>query len=224
MQEPNSQALTAPAVARNREPLLAALSPLLPEQGLVLELASGTGEHAAFFAARLPALTWQPSETDPRLLASIEAHRAAAGCANLKPPLALDVTAADWPLAEAAALLCVNMIHIAPWAAAEAVLAGAARLLPPGGPLVFYGPFKRDGRHTAQSNERFDLMLRAENPAWGVRDLEAVTALAAERGLAFETAVEMPANNLTVAYRRLPRRLLRKPGVLDQGHPSSSSG
>ncbi len=202
MRETNVEALYAPAVARNRAPLLEAITPMLPAEGLVLELASGTGEHSAYFARALPGLTWQPSEPDPRLRASIEAHRAAAGCANLLPPLALDVTAADWPVARAAAVLCVNLIHIAPWAVAEAVVAGAARLLPAGGPLIFYGPFKREGRHTAPSNERFDAMLRADDPAWGVRDLEAVVALAAAGGLAFEQVIEMPANNLTVVFRR----------------------
>lgn len=202
MHEPNAQALYAPAVARNREPLLAVLRRVLPASGLVLELASGTGEHAAFFAGHLPGLTWQPSEPDPALRGSIAAHRALAGCDNLELPLALDVTAADWSVARADAVLCVNMIHISPWAAAEGVVAGAARRLPAGGPLVFYGPFMRDGQHTAPSNERFDMMLRAEDPSWGVRDLSAVTELAVGHGLHFEEAVEMPANNLTVVYRR----------------------
>ncbi len=202
MNEVRAEALFAPATARNREPLLAVLDPMLPEHGLVLELASGTGEHAAFFAARLPRLTWQPSEPDPTLRASIEAHRAAAGCGNLLPPLALDVTAPDWPLERAEAVLCVNMIHIAPWAAAEGAVAGAAARLPAGGPMIFYGPFKREGRHTAPSNERFDAMLRAEDPAWGVRDLAALGDLAAAHGLRLDRVFEMPANNLTVVFRR----------------------
>ena len=202
MNSVQGEALFAPATARNREPLLAVLDPMLPEHGLVLELASGTGEHAAFFAARLPRLTWQPSEPDPRLRGSIEAHRAAAGCANLLAPLALDVTAPEWPVERAEAVLCVNMIHIAPWAAAEGAVAGAAARLPVDAPLVFYGPFKREGRHTAPSNQRFDAMLRADDPAWGVRDLEAVVKLAAASGLAFEQVIEMPANNLTVVFRR----------------------
>ena len=204
MHEPNARALYAPAVARNREPLLAVLRRVLPASGLVLELASGTGEHAAFFAGQLPDLTWQPSEPDAALRGSIAAHREMAGCTNLEPPVALDVTAEHWPVARADAILCVNLIHIAPWAAAEGVVAGAATRLPEGGPLVFYGPFMRDGEHTAASNERFDMMLRAEDESWGVRDLAAVTELAAAHGLRFEEAVEMPANNLTVVYRRHP--------------------
>ena len=200
--EVERKALYAPAVARNREPILAVLEQVLPSQGLLLELASGTGEHAAFCAPRMPGLTWQPSEVDPALRASIEAHRAAAACDNLEAPLDLDVTAEVWPVERADVLFCANLIHIAPWAVAEGLMAGAGRLLPVGGLLILYGPYKREGRHTAPSNERFDAMLRAEDPSWGVRDLEAVSDLAAAQGLMLERIAEMPANNLTLVFRK----------------------
>jgi hypothetical protein len=196
------QALHAPATQRNRQPLLDRLQRLLPARGTVLELAAGTGEHAVWFARHLPDLTWQPSDADPQMRASIAAHADAAGLANLRPPLALDVTAAAWPLARADAALAVNLIHIAPWAAAEGLFAGAARVLPADAPLVLYGPFMRGGRHTADSNARFDASLRAQDPRWGVRDLDDVDALAAACGFQPLAVVDMPANNLTVAYRR----------------------
>ena len=193
----------APAAARNRDPILAALRPRLPAAGLVLEVASGSGEHAIHLAAALPALTFQPSDPDPGARASIDAWAAKAGLANIRPALALDAAAADWPAAAADAVVCINMIHIAPWAACEGLVRGAARLLPAGGPLILYGPYRRDGRHTAPSNAAFDADLRARDPAWGVRDLEAVAALAAGQGFGPPEAVEMPANNLTVIFRRL---------------------
>jgi SAM-dependent methyltransferase len=193
----------APAAARNRDPILAALRPRLPGAGLVLEVASGSGEHAIHLAAALPALTFQPSDPDPGARASIDAWAAKAGLANIRPALALDAAAADWPAAAADAVVCINMIHIAPWAACEGLVRGAARLLPAGGPLILYGPYRRGGRHTAPSNAAFDADLRARDPAWGVRDLEAVAALAAGQGFGPPEAVEMPANNLTVIFRRL---------------------
>jgi SAM-dependent methyltransferase len=193
----------APAAARNRDPILAALRPRLPGAGLVLEVASGSGEHAIHLAAALPALTFQPSDPDPGARASIDAWAAKAGLANIRPALALDAAAADWPAAAADAVVCINMIHIAPWAACEGLVRGAARLLPAGGPLILYGPYRRGGRHTAPSNAAFDADLRARDPAWGVRDLEAVAALAAAEGFGPPEAVEMPANNLTVIFRRL---------------------
>lgn len=202
MADSPDQRLFAPAVARNREPILAVLRRVLPESGLVLELASGTGEHAAFFAAAFPHLDWQPSDPDPRARASIAAFRSAEGGTNLRPPLALDGAALSWPLERAAAVVCINMIHIAPWAAAEGLMAGAARLLPAGGPLFLYGPFKEAGRHTAPSNEAFDADLRARDPRWGVRDLGEVVALAAAHGLRHEETVAMPANNRSVIFRR----------------------
>ncbi len=192
----------APATRRNRDSLLAALCAALPPGGLVLEIAAGTGQHAVYFARGLPHLTWQPSEPDPELRASVAAYAAEAGLENLRPVLALDVTQRPWPLEAADALVCINMIHIAPWACALALLEGAAALLPAGGPLVLYGPFRRDGAHTAPSNAAFDRALRAQDPAWGVRDLEAVAAEAQARGLRLDTVTDMPANNLTVVLRR----------------------
>jgi SAM-dependent methyltransferase len=194
--------LHAPAVARNRAPILAVLRERLPASGLVLEVASGSGEHAAFFAGELPHLTWQPSDTDPRALDSIAAFRAAAGALNLLPPVRLDAEAETWPVRAADAILSINMIHIAPWSAATGLLAGAARLLPPGGLLYFYGPFMEQGRHTAPSNAAFDVDLRARDPRWGVRDLDAVAELAQRHGLALAETVAMPANNRSVIFRR----------------------
>ncbi len=192
----------APAVARNRDYIVAILREILPPQGLVLEVASGSGEHALAFAAALPQLTWQPSDPAAAARASIAAHAAGAAMTNLRAPLDLDVTAPDWPLDRADALLCINMIHISPWQATESLLAGAARVLAPGAPLFLYGPYKRDGQHTAPSNAAFDRSLRAENPDWGVRDLEAVSAQAADQGLALDRVIEMPANNLSVIFQK----------------------
>ena len=190
----------APATQRNREPILAVLRRVLPAEGLLLEVASGTGEHAAFFAAALPRLTFQPSDRDPENLRSITAWREHAALANLREPLALDATAEHWPVERADAVLCVNMIHIAPWAACTGLLDGAARILPSGAPLVLYGPFRRGGRHTSPSNEAFDASLRAQDPAWGVRDIDDVVAAA--EGHSLGELVEMPSNNLCVVLRR----------------------
>ncbi|HEX8574206.1 MAG TPA: DUF938 domain-containing protein [Allosphingosinicella sp.] len=192
----------APATRRNREPILAVLREVLPERGLVLEAASGTGEHAAYFAACFPNLRWQPTDPDPGALASIRAWREDSGLANLLEPLRLDAGAEDWPVAAADSILCVNMVHISPWAATEGLMRGAGRLLPPGAPLILYGPYRRSGVPTAASNESFDESLKARNPEWGLRDLESVEAEAARRGLGLERIVEMPANNLTLLFRR----------------------
>jgi|SRR5690348_10478319 len=194
--------LYAPAVARNRGPILAVLRRVLPATGLVLEVASGSGEHAAFFAAALPGVNWQPSDSDPRARASIAACRGAGAPPNLLPPVALDASAAEWPVAGAASVVCINMIHIAPWSASEGLMAGAARILTAGGVLYLYGPYKEDGRHTAPSNEAFDADLRARDPRWGVRDLGEVIALARRHGLAHQETVAMPANNRSVVFRR----------------------
>ena len=191
-----------PHVVRNRDPISDVLRRVLPTQGLVLEIASGSGEHAAYFAQQLPWLTWQPSDPDPQALASIAAHRAAAGLANLLPPLQLDVHAGHWPVERADVVLCNNMIHIAPWSACEGLIAGAGRVLPADGVLYLYGPYKIDGRHTAPSNAAFDADLRARNPQWGIRDLGDVTALAERHGFAPAETVPMPANNLSVIFRR----------------------
>jgi SAM-dependent methyltransferase len=191
-----------PHVARNRDPILDVLRRVLPPRGVVLEIASGSGEHAAYFAKALPSLTWQPSDPDEAALASIAAHRNADGAANLLAPLHLDVTAANWPAERADAVMCCNMIHISPWAAGEGLAAGAARVLPPGGILYLYGPYKIGGRHTAPSNAAFDADLRARNPQWGIRDLDDVTALAKRHNFALVETVQMPANNLSVIFRR----------------------
>jgi cyclopropane fatty-acyl-phospholipid synthase-like methyltransferase len=189
----------APATLRNRDAILAVLRRHLPAAGLLLEVASGTGEHAVHVAAALPGITVQPSDPDAGARASIDAHAAASGLPNLRAALALDV-AGDWPIAQADAALCCNMIHIAPWEATPALLAGAARVLPPGAPLLLYGPFRQGGRHTAPSNAAFDDSLRARDPRWGVRDLEAVIEAAA--GFDLATIEAMPANNLTAVFRR----------------------
>jgi SAM-dependent methyltransferase len=194
--------LQAAATERNRGPILDVLRTVLPPAGLVLEIASGTGQHAAFFAPAFPALRWQPSDASERMLESIRAWSAAAGAANLEPPVLLDVEREPWPVAQAAAIVNINMVHIAPWSAAEALFRGAARRLPPSGPLFLYGPFKRGGQHTAESNQRFDERLRGEDPRWGVRDVDDVAALASSAGFGAPEIVPMPANNFSLAFRR----------------------
>jgi SAM-dependent methyltransferase len=202
MSEPSDPRFHHPHVARNREPILQLLRRVLPPSGLVLELASGGGEHAGYFAKGLPTLLWQPSDVDPPALESIAAFRSDADTSNLLAPVRLDVMSEAWPVKRADALVCINMIHIAPWAASEGLMAGAMRTLRTGGVLYLYGPYKIDGRHTAPSNQAFDDSLRARNPQWGVRDLADVTALAAGHGLKLEETVPMPANNLSVIFRR----------------------
>jgi hypothetical protein len=192
----------APAAARNRDPILAALRPLLPEAGLVLEVASGSGEHAVHLAAALPRLVFQPSDPQPEARDSIDAWAAASGLGNLRAALAIDAATPGWPIAAADAVLCINMIHIAPWAATEGLVRGAAAILPAGAPLILYGPYRRGGAHTAPSNAEFDASLRAQDPTWGVRDLEAVAAVASAQGFGPPAVTEMPANNLVVALRR----------------------
>jgi hypothetical protein len=199
--------LYAAATQRNRDPIVGVLRRVLPPAGTVLEIASGTGEHAVWFAAQLPGLAFQPSDPDPDNRASIAAWTAFTGVATVRAPLAIDVAAAHWEKApglpqDVAAVLCINMVHISPWAATLGLLRGAGALLPPGGLLYLYGAYKRGGSHTAPSNASFDASLRARDPAWGVRDLEAVTAAAADAGFAPEPVIEMPANNLSVVLRR----------------------
>ena len=202
MPETSDRRLYFPHVARNREPILEVLRRVLPPQGLVLEIASGGGEHAAYFASNLPGVIWQPTDVNSEMFESIGAHRAAASVANLLAPLHLDVTAEQWPVARAEAMVCCNMIHIAPWAVTEGLIAGAGRTLARDGLLYLYGPHKIDGRHTAPSNEDFDASLRARNPLWGVRDLTEVSSLAKRHGFALAETVPMPANNLSVIFRR----------------------
>jgi hypothetical protein len=189
-------------VARNAEPIAAVLADLLPPQGLVLEVASGTGEHVLHFARRFPALDWQPSDPDPVALRSIEAWRSGAGLGNLRPPIRLDASEAGWPTKAADAIMCINMVHISPWAATEGLMRGAALLLRSGAPLILYGAYRRAGVSTAPSNEAFDRSLRSRNPAWGLRDLETVQGEAEANGLTLEAVHEMPANNLILVFRR----------------------
>jgi len=190
----------APATLRNRAAIATMLGDLLPAAGRVLEVASGSGEHCAYFAEHFPKLEWHPSDPDPDALASIGAW--CDGLVNVRPPIALDAAAAHWPARHADAILCINMVHISPWAATLGLMAGAGRLLPPGGPLILYGPYREAGVPTAPSNEEFDQSLRARDPAWGLRLLDDVVAAAEAQGLVFERRVAMPANNLIVAFRR----------------------
>jgi len=197
----------APAAERNKDAILAVLREVLPRTPMqVLEVAAGTGQHAVHFAGALEQTQWWPCEFDPENLASIEAYRVEAGLANLMPAQFLDVTVADWPSGiepqPADFILCCNMIHIAPWEACIGLLEGAGAKLKPGGALMLYGPFRRDGIETAPSNEAFDASLRARDPSWGLRLLEEVAQAARVQRLELERIIEMPANNLSVVFRR----------------------
>jgi hypothetical protein len=211
-------AQTAPAAERNKEPILGVLRRVLPGSGLVLEVASGTGQHVVHFAAALPKLTWQPSDADAESRRSIEAWIADTELQNVLPPLALNVHDQPWPLERADAVVCINMVHISPWQATLDLLSGAARLLGRKGVLYLYGPFRRCGAHTAPSNDVFDASLRARNPEWGVRDVEAVAEVAANHGFALQHVVEMPANNLSVVFGRTSRSDGQGTGKDKQGH------
>ena len=193
--------LSSPAAERNRDAIVGLLGRWLPPTGLVLEVASGTGEHAAHFACAFPRLRWQPSDPDAEARASIEAWREEAGLPNSLPPIALDASAAEWPIDEADAVLCINMVHISPWAATLGLFDGAARLLASGAPLILYGPYRRAGVPTAPSNEAFDASLKARNPTWGLRSVEEVRD-AAEPRFALDEAAATPANNLMLLFRR----------------------
>ena len=192
----------APAAARNCEPILRVLRSILPKTGLVLEVASGTGEHTVHFARALPKLTWQPSDPSHVARRSIAAWIAAEGPPNVSPPVALDAMSDSWRVDHAAALICINMIHISPWAATEGLIQGASRILDEGAPLYLYGPFRQSGRLIEPSNAAFDADLRLRDPRWGLRDLDEVTACAASHGLALDRIVDMPANNLSVVFRK----------------------
>jgi SAM-dependent methyltransferase len=192
---------SAPAALRNREPIAEVLAGWLPQSGLVLEIASGTGEHAAHFAERFGQLDWQPSDVHPDALASIAAWREETGLANLRPPVPLDAASADWPLDRADAVLSINMVHISPWSSALGLIAGAARLLQPGAPLILYGPWLRDGTAAAESNLAFDADLKRRDPRWGLRRVEDFAAAASETFTLAETRA-MPANNLMLLLRR----------------------
>ncbi|MEQ9317509.1 MAG: DUF938 domain-containing protein [Polyangiaceae bacterium] len=193
----------APAAERNKSYITEVLRGELVEPTTLLEIASGTGQHAVHVAAELPHLTVQPSDADPEAVASIAAYRDEAGIDNLLPPRQLDVEAASWNgLPKVGAMLCCNMVHIAPWTAAQGLFRGAGEVLPSGGPLFLYGPFRFDGRYTAESNATFDASLRARDPSWGVRDTAELTALAAENGLRRERVIDMPANNHVILFRK----------------------
>jgi hypothetical protein len=193
---------SAPHVARNAAPIADVLKEVLPESGTALEIASGTGEHALHFARVFPHLAWRPSDPDPVSLRSIAAWRAQSGLPNLLAPVALDAAGDDWPVAAADAILCINMVHISPWAATAGLMRGAARRLPPGAPLYLYGAYRQAVVATAPSNAAFDAGLRSRNPAWGLRDLDEVTAEAEANGLRLDRVVPMPANNLSVIFRK----------------------
>jgi SAM-dependent methyltransferase len=193
---------SAPHVARNSGPIADVLRDILPARGLVLEVASGTGEHILHFAREFPKLLWQPSDPEPAALRSIEAWRGESGLFNLLPAVSLDARAAEWPVPQADAILCINMIHISPWAATAGLLRGAGRLLGEGAPLYLYGPYRRAEVETAPSNEAFDESLKARDPEWGLRDLATVAAEAETHGLRLDAVVEMPANNISAVFRK----------------------
>ena len=195
-------AKSAPAAARNREPILQVLRDTLPRSALVLEIASGTGEHAVWFSKALPELTWQPTDHDLAALKSIAAWRDMVRQANLLPPLWLDAAARTWPVTQADAVVAINMVHIAPWTATQGLIAGAARTLSPGGLLYLYGPFREGGVHTSAGNAAFDADLRARDASWGIRDLEEISNLASQHGFEAPERIAMPANNLSVVFRR----------------------
>jgi uncharacterized protein DUF938 len=193
---------SAPAALRNREPIAAVLAEWLPARGTVLEIASGTGEHAACFAQRFPQLDWQPSDLHPDALASIAAWRDEADLPNLRAPAFLDAASSEWPVERADAILSINMVHISPWAAALGLLDGATRILQAGSPLILYGPWLKDDVPTAPSNVDFDADLRRRDPEWGLRRVEDFAAAAEDRGLRLEATRAMPANNLMLLLRR----------------------
>lgn len=202
--------LDAPAFHRNHEAIWSAIAGLLGGQtGDLLELGSGTGQHAVTYAARTPTLTWWPSDIYESHLTSIEAWRRDAGLANLRAPQRIDLTDPDWrwqgdgtPGAGLAAMICFNVVHISPWTVSQNLIAGAGRFLRADGKLILYGPFMRDGAHTAPSNAAFDASLKAQNPDWGVRDLRDLSALAAAAGLTLAETMPMPANNLVLVFAR----------------------
>jgi len=192
----------APATERNRQPILDVLRRVLPPKGLVLEVASGTGQHVLFFSEHLPALEWQPTDTSSDALRSIGAWVAEAARENLLPPLELDVRWPDWPVTTADALMCINMIHISPWETTEALFRGASGLLTGGSHLITYGPYRLHGEHTAPSNSAFDESLRSRNAHWGVRDIDELAELGSRTGFTLQDRVDMPANNMTLVWTR----------------------
>ena len=193
---------SAPAALRNREPIAHVLAEWLPAKGLVLEIASGSGEHALFFAERFPSLEWQPSDVHSDALASISAWRDTADLPNLRAPMTVDAALAAWPIERADAILSINMVHISPWASALGLLEGASRLLQPDAPLILYGPWLKDDIETVPSNLDFDADLKRRNPAWGLRRVEDFAAAAQPRGFTLEDVRRMPANNLMMLWRK----------------------
>ena len=192
----------SPSAARNRDPILAVLQRVLPDKGLVLELGSGTGEHAVHFARHLPALRWQPSDADPAALASITDWVAHSALPNVLSPLCFDLSTMPWPVAAADAIVAINVLHYSPWESTPPLFSAAAAVLPEDGVVVCYGPYRRGGAHTAPSNADFDEWLRSVDARFAVRDLEAVEAAAQHRGFALEEVVDMPANNFSLVFRR----------------------
>ena len=195
--------LSSPAAFRNRVAILDVLRTVLPARGIVLEVASGSGQHVTYFAKRLPALEWQPSDISPEACASITAWSSAERLDNVRVPLRLDTGERPWPLAAADAVIAINLIHISPWPVTEALLAEAGRLLPPGSPLYLYGPFVQSGVTLAPGNAAFDADLRHRNSAWGLRDIGAIEAEATRAGLQLDRVIPMPADNLSLILRRL---------------------
>jgi len=193
---------SAPAALRNREPIANVLGKWLPKSGLVLEIASGTGEHAVYFAERFGELEWQPSDVHADALASIAAWREAVELPNLRPPLVIDAASSDWPVERADAVLSINMVHISAWPSALGLLDGAARLLGSGAPLILYGPWLSDDVPTAPSNLAFDADLKRRDPAWGLRRVEDFAAAAESRGLLLQETRQMPANNMMLLLHR----------------------
>lgn len=202
MTDPEDLRRSAPATYRNREPILEVLRDILPASGRVLEVASGTGEHIIYFARHLPELEWQPSDVSPTARESIGAWAEAESLAKVSAALELNAAHSSWPVDQAAAIICINMIHISPWEATIGLMRGAKRVLPGGGPLFLYGPFRCADRPLEPSNEAFDRDLRNRNASWGLRQLDAVIACGIQHGLVFEQCIDMPANNLSVVFRR----------------------
>jgi hypothetical protein len=194
--------LVSPSADRNKGPILAVLERILPPTGTVLEIASGTGQHVVHFARALRRLTWQPSDVEAECLRSISAWLSAQRLPNLRQPIELDVRALPWPVGAVDAVVCANLLHIAPWPVVPALFAGAGAALPASGPLYLYGPYSLQGRHTAVSNQIFDRALRAHDPEWGVRDLAEVARAAEEHGFELAETADMPANNLSVVFRK----------------------
>lgn len=199
---PTDERQHSPAAERNADPILHVLQRHVPDRAFVLEIASGTGQHAVHFAQALPGASWQPTDVDPGALASIRAWHNITAPANLQPPCELDVTATSWPVRTADAVVCVNLLHIAPWPVTEALMRGAANLLPAGGRLLIYGPFRVDGQHTADSNARFDADLQLRDPSWGIRDIDAVAEAGRAQGMHHLETVTMPANNRLLVFER----------------------